>query len=277
MEGILTSLRGVGGQVVDLVPGLVAAILIFIASLVVAKVAARAVCRASAKADAEVRRLLSRLITVTAVGVGAVVALDQVGVNVAGLVAGLGLLGFTVGFALQDIGKNLVAGILLLMQRPFEIGDIIEVAGYEGTVTNIDIRATSIKTYDGLQVIIPNADVHSNPITNYSAFPARRGQVAVTVGYEEDIPRAMEVLLGAVRAVEGVLDDPAPAVRGESLGNSGVELKAYFWIDQAESSILEVSSRAVMALNEAAARESLNLPYPIQTVRLRRISEAEPL
>lgn len=277
MDGVLASLRDLGGQIVDLVPGLVAAILIFIASLVLAKVAARAVSRASVKADAEIRRLLTRLVTVATVGVGAVVALDQVGVNVAGLVAGLGVLGFTLGFALQDIGKNLVAGMLLLIQRPFEIGDIIEVAGYEGTVTNIDIRATSVKTYDGLQVIIPNADVHSNPITNYSAFPARRGQLAVTVGYEEDIPRVMEVLLDAVRAVEGVLDDPPPAIRGASLGNSGVELETYFWIDQAESTMLEVSSRSVIALNEAAAREGLNLPYPIQTVRLRQISKAEPL
>ena len=277
MDMMLSYLKGVSGQVVEVVPGLVAAILIFVASLVVARVAARAVGRASVKADAGIRSLLSRLVTVATVGVGAIVALDQVGVNVAGLVAGLGVLGFTLGFALQDIGKNLVAGILLLIQRPFEIGDIIEVAGYEGTVTNIDIRATSIKTYDGLQVIIPNADVHSNPITNYSAFSARRGHLAVTVSYEEDLPRTLEVLLRAVRAVEGVLDDPAPAVRGASLGSSGVEVETYFWIDQAESSILEVTSRAVMALNEAAARQGLNLPYPIQTVRLRQISQAEPL
>jgi small conductance mechanosensitive channel len=277
MEAILSHLRNLIGQGTGYLPGLAAAILILVAAIIVARVASRAVARASRKADVQVRNLLSRLVTMITLVVGVVVALDQVGVNVGGLVAGLGLLGFTLGFALQDIGKNLIAGILLLVQRPFEIGDAIEVAGYAGTVTEIDIRATSVKGWDGLQVIIPNADVYSNSITNYSAYPPRRAQLTVAVGYEEDLPRVLDVFLGAIRGLPGILDDPAPAVYCSNLGTSGVEVDTYFWIDQNESSMFEVTSRAVMALKEVAATEGINLPYPIQTVRVRRTTEEEPL
>jgi small conductance mechanosensitive channel len=277
MEAILSYLRDLIGQGREHLPGLAAAILIFVSSLIVARVASRAVARASRKADVQIRNLLTRLVTMTTLVVGAVVALDQVGVNVGGLVAGLGLLGFTLGFALQDIGKNLVSGVLLLVQRPFEIGDNIEVAGYGGTVTDIDVRATSIKAWDGLQVIIPNADVYSNSITNYNTFPPRRGQLTVAVGYEEDLPQVMDIFLDAVRGVPDVLAEPAPAVYCSNLGTSGVEVDTYFWIDQGKSSMLEATSRAVMALKEAAAAAGINLPYPIQTVRVRRTTEGEPL
>jgi len=277
MEEILSYLRDLVGQGREYLPGLTAALLILVASLIVARVASRAVARASRKADAQVRNLLSRLVTMLTLVVGVVVALDQVGVNVGGLVAGLGLLGFTLGFALQDIGKNLVSGVLLLVQRPFEIGDNIEVAGYGGTVTDIDVRATSIKSWDGLQVIIPNADVYSNSMTNYSAFPPRRQQLTVAVGYEEELPRVLDVFLETIRGVPGVLDEPAPGVYCSNLGPSGVEVDAYFWIDQDESSMFDVTSRVVMALKEAAATEGINLPYPIQTVRVRRTTEEEPL
>jgi len=277
MDAILNYLDGVREGFVGFMPGLVAAIVIFAVALVVARVAARAVSRASRKADAEVRTFLSRLVTVATLVVGAVVALDQVGVNVGGLVAGLGLLGFTLGFALQDIGKNLVAGVLLLVQRPFEIGDTIEVAGYTGTVTDIDARATSIRTLNGLQVIIPNADVHSNAITNYSAFPSRRVQLTAAVGYEEDLSRVLDVFLEAIRGVQGVLEEPAPAAHCSSLGASGVDVDTYFWMDQSQSSLLEVTSGAVTALKEAAESAGINLPYPIQTVRVRQTPPTEPL
>jgi small conductance mechanosensitive channel len=192
-------------------------------------------------------------------------------------VAGLGLVGFTLGFAFQDIAKNLMAGILIVIQQPFEIGEAIEVSGYSGAVTDVDIRATTIKAWDGQKVIIPNADVYTSTIVNYSEYPARRIILALGLGYEEDIGRAEEVFLEAVRGVEGVLDDPAPAIYCQSLGSSAVEMAAYFWMDQTQSSLFVVTSEAVKALKEAAATEGINLPYPIQTVRVRQLAGEEPL
>ena len=277
MDAVFEQVGGLALQAVDFLPRLVLALVVFLLSLLVAKLAGRAVERATRNADRELARLLARLASAATLVVGTVVALDQVNVNVTGLVAGLGLVGLTLGFALQDIAKNFMAGALLLMQQPFEIGDVIEVAGHRGEVTDVDIRATTIKTWDGQEVIVPNADVYTSAITNYSKYPRRRVVLGIGVGYEEDLARAQEVLLGAVRGVEGVLEDPVPAIHCKSLGSAAVDMAAYFWIDQTESGLFQVTSEAVKAVKEAAERESINLPYPVQTVRLRRLTEEEPL
>jgi small-conductance mechanosensitive channel len=262
---------------VDFLPRIIVAIVVFLISLLGARLAGRAVGRAARNADEEIARLLSRLATVATVVVGTVVALDQVNFDVTGFVAGLGLVGFTLGFAFQDIAKNLMAGILILIQQPFEIGEAIEVSSYSGTVTDVDIRATTIKTWDGQQVIVPNADVYTSAITNYSEYPARRMTLALGVGYEEDLANAQQIFLEAIQKVEGVLPDPEPAIFYKGLGSSAVEMTAYFWIDQTESNLFGVTSEAVKGLKEAAAREKINLPYPIQTVRVRQIADEDPL
>jgi small conductance mechanosensitive channel len=262
---------------VQFMPKLVVAIAVFLVSLVLGNLAGRAVVRAAHKADEEIKKLLRRLATITIIIVGTIVALDQVNFDVTGLVAGLGLAGFALGFAFQDIAKNFMAGILLLMQQPFCVGDAIEVSGYKGTVTDVDVRVTTIKAWDGQEIIVPNAEVYTSPITNYSRYPARRIVLDVGLGYEEDITRAQGVFLNAIRGIEDVLDDPVPAVYCRTLGSSAVEMQTHFWVDQTQSSLLEVTSEAVQALKEAAAREGMNLPYPIQTIRLRQLAEEEAL
>lgn len=261
----------------DFIPKLITAIVVFLVSIVLAKLAGRAVVRAAPKAHEAVKRLLNRLVTIAIVIVGVVVALQQVDFDVSAFVAGLGLVGFTLGFAFQDIAKNFMAGILLLIQQPFGIGDDIEVSGYSGEVTDVDIRATTIKGWDGQEIIVPNADVYTSPITNYSRYPARRVFLALGLGYEEDIAKAQDVFLRAIRELEEALEDPAPAVYCKSLGNSAVEMGVYFWIDQTRSSLFDVTSQGVRALKEAAAREGINLPYPIQTIHLRQLADEEPV
>ncbi len=262
---------------VEFIPRLVVAIVVFLVSLVLAKLGGSAVIRLAERVDRESRKLLGRLTSIAIIIVGTIVALDQVDFDVTGFVAGLGLVGFTLGFAFQDIAKNFMAGILLLIQQPFEIGDAIEVSGYEGSVTDIEIRATTIRAWDGQEIVVPNAEVYTSPIINYSRYPTRRVVLALGLGYEEDVARAQDVFLNAINGVEDVLDDPAPAVYCRSLGSSTVEMAAYFWIDQTRSSLFEVTSQAVQALKEAAAQEGINLPYPIQTIRLRQLAEGEPL
>jgi small-conductance mechanosensitive channel len=173
MDAVYGKLVELLSQAVDFVPRLILAIVVFLASLLGAKFAGRAVARAAKNADEEVSRLLSRLAAVATIVVGSVVALDQVNFDVTGFVAGLGLVGFTLGFAFQDIAKNLMAGILIVIQQPFEIGEAIEVSGYSGAVTDVDIRATTIKAWDGQKVIIPNADVYTSTIVNYSESSSR--------------------------------------------------------------------------------------------------------
>jgi small conductance mechanosensitive channel len=199
---------------------------------------------------------------------GLVVALGQVNFDVTGFVAGLGIAGFAIGFALQDIARNFVAGILLLVRQPFNVGDAVEVGDYAGTVLEITTRDTVLKTWDGEMVIVPNMDVFTNAIKNYSQLPLRRCTVNIGLGYDEDVDQATGVFLEAVRGVAGVQDDPAPEVLAENPGDSALMLAARFWVNQQTHGLFVVHSQVVQAIKEPAEREGIDLPYPVQTVRL---------
>jgi small-conductance mechanosensitive channel len=255
---------------IQFLPRLLVALIIFAATVPLSGLVARWAERAARDKteDRETLRLLSRLARWTVIVLGTLAALDQVNFDVTGFVAGLGIAAFTIGFALQDIARNFVAGILLLVQQPFSIGEAIKVGDFEGKVLDISIRDTVISTWDGELVILPNADVYTSPIVNYSAQPFRRRTVRIGVGYGEDVGRAMSVFLGAIREIEGVLGEPAPTVQAEEMADSALVLAARFWVDQETHSLLDVHSASVTGIKEAAEREGIDLPYPTQTVRL---------
>jgi small conductance mechanosensitive channel len=257
-------------EVLRFIPKLIAALVTFGASLLVSVIAARWVRRmASARiSDKETVLLLSRLTRWGVIIAGTVLALDQVDFDVTGFAAGLGIAGLTIGFALQDITRNFIAGLILLVRQPFDLGDAVEAAGQNGTVLSVTTRDTVLKTWDGETVILPNLEVFSKPIINYSALPNRRRTVRIGLGYEEDVGQASEVLLTAIRSVEGVLAEPAPTVHAMELGDSALGLDARFWVNQETHGLFDVHSAVVQAIKEVAEREDIELPYPIQTVRL---------
>ena len=257
-------------EVLTFIPHLIVALVIFGATLVLAGLVAKWVRRAAKVKidDPETVQLLTVLARWTVLILGTLSALRQVNFDAVGFVAGLGLAGFTVGFALQDISRNFIAGLLLLIRQPFDVGDAVQVAGYSGTVLEISTRDTVIKTWDGEMVFLPNLEVFSNPITNYSQLPQRRRNVNIGLGYGEDVSRAVNLFLGAIHSVEGVLADPAPTLRAMELGDSTVVLQAYFWVDQESHDLFDVHAAVVQAIKETAEREAIDLPFPVQTVRL---------
>jgi small-conductance mechanosensitive channel len=242
----------------------------FGASILVSVVAARWIRRTASASidDEETVILLARLIRWAVIVAGTVLALDQVDFDVTGFVAGLGIAGLTIGFALQDITRNFIAGLILLVRQPFEIGDAVEAAGQSGTVLSVTTRDTVLKTWDGETVILPNLEVFSKPIINYSALPNRRRTVRIGLGYEEDVGQASEVFLEAIRSVDGVLEEPAPTVHAMNLGDSTLGLDARFWVNQETHGLFDVHSSVVRTIKEVAEREGIELPYPIQTVLL---------
>jgi small conductance mechanosensitive channel len=265
--------EGLLQDVLRFIPRLITALITFAASLLLSGVAARW-ARRTAQAriqDREALRLLSRLARWSVLILGTVVALDQVNFDVTSFVAGLGIAGFTIGFALQDIARNFVAGILLLVRQPFNIGDAVEIGDYTGSVLEITTRDTVLKTWDGEMVILPNMDVFTNPITNYSELPCRRRTVQIGLGYDEDAERATNVFLETIRGVEGVLEDPAPELLAEELGDSSLTLAARFWVNQETHGLFDVHSAVVKSIKKVAEEEGIDLPYPIQTVRLERV------
>lgn len=178
----------------------------------------------------------------------------------------LGIGSVAVGFAFKDILQNLFAGLLLLVNRPFRRGDQIIVKDYEGTVEHIESRATLIKTYDGCRVIIPNADIYTSPVTVNTAFPVRRDQLDIGIGYGDGPARAADVILAALRKVEGVLEDPAPDVLPWDLGDSDVKVRARWWTKSLRSEVVRVRSKVVQAVFEACQKEGIDLPFPTQVV-----------
>lgn len=182
------------------------------------------------------------------------------------LIAGLGIAGFTIGFALQDVAKNFIAGILLLLQQPFNIGDSIEVAGYAGKVIDISLRTTEIRTYDGRHVIIPNGDVFVKPIVNFSKATSRRFEISVGVAYDADLDQVARVALETLNQIPGLLDDPVPSVMFQSFGDSAIEFTAYCWIDTTHIGLGDAKDAAVKALKKAFEHAGIDIPYPTQRV-----------
>jgi len=255
---------------VAFLPRLVSGVVLFLASLVAAAVVSRAVARAvrSRESPPEIELLLRRGTRWAIIILGTMAALQQVRFDVTSFVAGLGVVGFALGFAFQDIAKNFMAGILLLLQQPFRINDAIRIGDFIGNVIDISLRATTIKTFEGLEVIIPNADIYTTAIVNLSTYPVRRKSFRVGLGYGEDIARARAVFEKALASVPGVMSDPAPRVVCTDLSDSWVELTAYYWFTPGAVDYLEMSSGAIQAIKEAAERKGIDLPYPTQTVRV---------
>jgi len=253
-------------------PKLIAGIVIFILSLVAAGYVAKAVKRTAAKRieAGEVVTLIGQISRWAVIIIGTIIALDQVDFNVTGFIAGLGVAGFTIGFALQDIAKNLISGLILLNRQPFKIGDFVQVSGHSGTVKMINIRDTEILTLDGDVVIIPNNQVVENPIINLTTSRLRRRSIGIGLGYEEDVDRAIEVFLAAIKAVEGVEAEPEPMIQVMNLGNTALSLTAFYWVDQQQNSPLRVHTAVLKAVNRAAVAHDINLPYPTQTVLVRQ-------
>ena len=184
----------------DVLPNLIAGVLVFIIGLWLARVAKKLTVRTMErrKADEEITLLVGRIVRWAVVVFAGIFALQQTGQDVSALLAGLGILGFTVGFALQDVSANFVAGMLLLIQQPFDLGDLIEVENFTGTVQNVDLRSTELITLDGRHILIPNSTVFTNTIINYTRTTKRRISLDIGVsrwattnmgGLFSDLPR----------------------------------------------------------------------------------------
>lgn len=200
-----------------------------------------------------------------------IMALQQF-TDVTAFLAGLGILGFTVGFALQETMKNFAAGVLLLVQKPFRIGDSISVQGFDGTVTAINLRSTELVDINGRVVILPNAEVLGHAIINFTRSVRRRLQVMVGVAYGSDLNKVSQVALDAVRGIPGVLEDPAPQAMLSVFGAASVDVTLYIWVDTTRVGLLAVQDQAIKNLHQAFEANGIEIPYPTQTLLMKRES-----
>jgi len=214
------------------IPNLLTALAIFIFGIYFAGLLRKFINRVLRKRSApeSVTQLLAQSVYGIIVIVAMLTALQRF-FDVTAFITGLGILGFTIGFALQDVMKNFAAGVILLIQRPFEVNEAIGVSGFDGTVLQINLRSTEIKATDGRLVHIPNANILSSPIINYTRADHRRVDVAVKVSRQTDIDTARRTALEAVLNIPGLLTEPTPLIGFSDVSDTTLELSASFWID----------------------------------------------
>ena len=249
------------------IPNLITAVVIFIVSLYFARALSRIIGRVlkARSAPAGVTQLLMQLMYGSVVVIGVVTALQRF-FDVTAFLAGLGILGFTVGFALQDVMKNFAAGVILLIQQPFHINEAIGTSGFDGTVLEIDLRSTELKTWDGRIVSIPNADILASPIVNYTRADRRRVELPVGVGYGTDTEMVRRLVLETVSNVPGFVSEPAPMSGFANFGNSALELNIYFWINTAQTNPFAAKDAAFSLIKNAFDKNGIDIPFPIRTV-----------
>lgn len=191
------------------------------------------------------------------------------GFTPAKLIGALGIGSVAIGFAFKDIFQNLLSGILLLISEPFRIGDQIVSGDYEGTVEDIKIRATTIKTYDGRQVVIPNSDLYTSALTVNTAYKQRRLQVAVGIGYEDDIEAAKAEILQALDKVESVSKKAQPSVIATGFGDSTIDLTVRWFIeDGTQANKVTSIHQVIVEIKSALDAAGVNIPFPIRTIDL---------
>ncbi len=179
----------------------------------------------------------------------------------------LGISGVAIGFAFRDILQNFLAGILILLTEPFQIDDQIVFKGFEGTVENIETRATTIRTYDGRRIVIPNSELFTNSVTVNTAFENRRLEYDVGIGYGDDIDRAKHLMLDAMHSVDEVLTDPAPDVLVMELAESTVNIRVRWWVNPPRRADNLISrDKVITAIKKKLVANGIDLPFPTQQI-----------
>jgi small conductance mechanosensitive channel len=264
------------GDLIDgfilLLPNIVLAAIAFIVFFFVArwlKMLVKRVTRRHRQAR-NLGMVLGRLAQGTVILIGLFVALSIVipTFRAGDLIQLLGISGVAIGFAFRDILQNFLAGILILLTEPFRIDDQIVFNDFEGTVENIETRATTIKTYDGRRIVIPNSQLFTNSVTVNTAFDARRIEYDVGIGYGDDLEGAKRLMLEAILSVDEVLRDPAPDVLVLELAESSVNIRARWWIKPPRR-IDDLNSRdkVISAIKQKLYVENgIDLPYPTRQI-----------
>lgn len=216
--------------------------------------------------DATLKPFLSSLARYAIIAVTLVAVLARLGVETTSIIAVLGAAGLAIGLALQGTLQNIAAGIMLLVLRPFKVGDYIDAGGISGTVDEIGLFTTDMTTFDGVYQSVPNSSLWNTSILNYSRLPTRRMDVPVGIAYEDDVERAMALLLEHLRQDERVLEDPAPQVLVTNLGESSVDLSLRCWSKSSNFWALkfELNKKVKLWLDA----EGISIPFPQRDVHL---------
>lgn len=233
-------------------PNVLIALIIFIGSLYLARITSNFLHRAfhARRVPIGTAHLLSKLTSWAIIVFGVITALQRF-FDVTAFLAGLGLLGLTVGFALQDTIKNLAGGIILLVQQPIQIGEEVGAAGFDGTVLNVNLRTTEMETTDGRIVILPNSNILAGAIINYTRAKRARVNFKLSLPERADPLPARQMVMGVIQSVPGYVPEPAPQIVFDNLNGKALEMTAGFWIDLTKNNAADAKDAAIVKITDA--------------------------
>jgi small conductance mechanosensitive channel len=268
-----TTLRQMARSTIDGIPAVVGAVIVLLLTWLFARgVRFSATAWAQqTEGDRSTEILIGRLGYGGVWLVGAVIFLAVLGINFTALLGALGLTSVAIGFSLKDVLSNYISGVILLAARPFRLGDQVQIDRYEGTVMQVQLRTTTLKTYDGRMVYIPNQEVFQASITNNTASPNLRSSVIVGIDYDADVSQARQVIEAAIATLPAVQADPKPDVLVCELAASTVNLEVRFWVDSRRAGFLETTSGVAQTIKEALQQAEIDMPTEIYTLLIRDI------
>lgn len=221
--------------------------------------------------DAMTSTFVSTSIKFALLAIAVVTAFDSMGIKVSAVLASLGIAGLTIGFAARDSLSNVIAGILIFVDRPFVIGDLVEIDGFYGRVDRITLRSTRIVTVDGKMLAVPNTEIINKTVASYTNFPHLRLDVAVTIAVTESIDRVRDILLRLVTDKEVYLDEPVQRVVVAALNDYNIKLELQVWLKDERQHIakrFELREKMFKALTEAG----IEMPFETITINTREKS-----
>ncbi|CAM3349909.1 Small-conductance mechanosensitive channel [Klebsiella spallanzanii] len=252
---------------------IVAAIAIIIVGLIVARIVSNTVNRLmrARHIDATVADFLSALVRYAVIAFTLIAALGRVGVQTASVIAVLGAAGLAVGLALQGSLSNLAAGVLLVVFRPFRAGEYVDLGGIAGTVLNVQIFSTTLRSADGKIVVVPNGKIIAGNIINFSREPVRRNEFVIGVAYDADIDKVKQLLTNIIESDERILKDREMTVRLNELGASSVNYVVRVW--SKSSDLQSVYWDVLERIKRDFDANGISFPYPQMDVNLKQVKD----
>ena len=247
---------------------LLIALVIFFVGRMIARMIARGLRKMmqSQSVDKILETFVSNLVYWTVMIFVIIAAINQIGVQTTSLIAVMGAAGLAVGLALQGSLSNFAAGVLIVIFRPYRVGDFVEAAGISGVVMQVQILTTVLKTGDNKQIIVPNSQIMGSIITNYSANETRRVDMVVGVSYDDDLDKVRDTLKELIAADDRILDDPAPLIAVSELADSSVNFVVRPWVKTPD--YWGVMFDLTEAVKKRFDQEGISFPFPQRDVHL---------
>jgi small conductance mechanosensitive channel len=244
-----------------------------IAFVYLSKLVKKAMVRAMQSSKVKLSNLLKDMIVATArnlvLFIGLLFALSQLGISVGPLLAGLGIAGFILGFALQDTLSNFASGLMILFYRPFDVGDFVDAGGITGKVDRMSLVNTTFKSFDNQVIVVPNNLIWQQVITNLTAQTTRRVDLTFGISYSDDIDKAKSVLHDVIEKYESCLATPEPVIRVGALGESSVDIICRPWVRTED--YWDTYWDLMEIVKKRFDEEGISIPFPQRDVHMHQI------